>query len=62
MTALMPRRLLATLGVALASLLSVTSWAANDGEYAAHGMVKSVDSSAGTVTIDHEDIPDPYKD
>jgi Cu/Ag efflux protein CusF len=31
--------------------------AAEGGGYAAHGTVKSVDAVAGTVTIDHEDIP-----
>lgn len=53
----MRKGLLVTLGVALASLLTVATWAADEVGYAAHGTVKGVDASAGTVTIDHEDIP-----
>ncbi len=49
--------LLATLGVVLASVLSFAAWSADEADYAGHGMVKSVDASAGMVTIDHEDIP-----
>jgi len=53
----MRKKLLATLGLILASSLSLATWAAGEGEYAAQGTVKSVDAGAGTVTIDHEDIP-----
>jgi len=53
----MPRVLLLTLGVVLASALSFAAWAADEGAHAAHGTVKSVNAAAGTVTIDHEDIP-----
>lgn len=51
-------RRLVSLGLALVSFLwfGVSAAAEGDG-YAAHGTVKSVDAAAGTVTIDHEDIP-----
>jgi len=50
-------RFLIALAFVLASFLSLSAWAADVGGYAAHGTVESVDASAGTVTIDHEDIP-----
>ena len=53
----MRKGLLVTLGLALSSLLSLATWATDEGGYAGHGTVKSVDAPAGTVTIDHEDIP-----
>lgn len=53
----MRKGLLATLGVVFASALSLVAWAADEVGYAAHGTVESVDAAAGTVTIDHEDIP-----
>jgi Cu/Ag efflux protein CusF len=38
-------------------LFSATSWAAKGTTYSAHGLVKAVDATAHTVTIDHDDIP-----
>ena len=38
-------------------LFSATSWAAEGSMYSAHGLVKAVDATAHTVTIDHDDIP-----
>ena len=49
---------LVSLGLVLISSLWFATFAAAEGEgYAAHGTVESVDAAAGTVTIDHEDIP-----
>jgi len=42
------------IGIAVV-LFSSTSWAADT--YSAHGLVKAVDVTAHTVTIDHDDIP-----
>jgi len=53
------RNLLAVL-VALSAVLAVTAssrGADDEPSHAAHGIVKSVDKTAGTITIDHEDIP-----
>jgi len=38
-------------------LLSAASWAAEGITHSAHGLVKAVDVTAHTVTIDHDDIP-----
>ena len=48
---------LLAVGLAFMTVLSLAAWAADEQGYAAHGTVKRVDVSAGTVTIDHEDIP-----
>ena len=48
---------LLAVGLAFMTVLSLAAWAADEQGYAAHGTVKSADVSAGTVTIDHEDIP-----
>lgn len=54
----MRKGLLVSFGLALVSVLWVAALAAaEDGGHAAHGTVKIVDVAAGTVTIDHEDIP-----
>jgi Cu/Ag efflux protein CusF len=53
----MRKGLLAPLGLALASFVSLGTWAAEEGEHRAHGTVKAVDAAAGTVIIDHGDIP-----
>lgn len=51
------KKLLVALGLAFVSSFPFATWAADQEGYAAHGVVKRVDSSNGTVTIDHEDIP-----
>lgn len=53
----MGKGLVVTLTLTLVSVLSLATWAADEAGYAGHGTVKSVDESAGTVTIDHGDIP-----
>jgi len=54
----MRRGLLVSFGLAFVGLFWVSTVAvAEDGGHAAHGTVKIVDVAAGTVTIDHEDIP-----
>ena len=50
-------KFLVAFALALASFLSLSAWAADEAGYAAHGTVESVDLSAATVTIDHDDIP-----
>jgi Cu/Ag efflux protein CusF len=51
------KKLLVAIGLAFVSSLSSATWAADQEGHAAHGVVKRVDVSTGTVTIDHEDIP-----
>ena len=48
---------IATLAFALFAIASPSRSASDETSHAAHGIVKSLDAKAGTVTIDHEDIP-----